>query len=101
MDYACTQCSRLFVHYSRLHEGAIESPIDINAPFARVSQHPHEPLLYRAAVKIFDDVKNSQRLLYVPNCLLRPDPSCAAMASIPRVLCRTLPLRRCPCPDPR
>ena len=58
MDHTCAERSGLFVHRSRLSEHAIESPINIDSPFARVPQHPHEPILYRAAVEIFDDVKN-------------------------------------------
>src|ERR1039457_4716103 len=74
MDHACAEGSRLIVHRSRLLEYAIKGPIDFYFSLTRMPQHPHEPVLHGAAVKIFDNVKDSwRRLLHVRNCLLRPE----------------------------
>jgi hypothetical protein len=73
MDHTCTERLGLLVHRSRLSEHAIESPINIDSPFACMPQHTHKPILYRTAVEIFDDVKNpSSQLWDVRNWLLRP-----------------------------
>jgi len=58
MDYACAECSRLLVHHSRLPQRAVEGPIDIYSPSACVPQHPHEPVLHRTSLELFDDVEN-------------------------------------------
>ena len=60
MDHACAERSRFLVHRSWLPEYAIESPIDINFPFARMPHHPYKPVFHRAAVEVFDDVEDFQ-----------------------------------------
>ena len=58
MNHPSAECSRLVVHRSRLPEHAIKSPINVYFSLAGVPQHPHEPILHRAAIEIFDDVKH-------------------------------------------
>jgi hypothetical protein len=60
MDHAGAKRIRLHVHRSRLLEDTIKSPISVYFLFPRMREHAEEPILYSAAVEVFNDVEDFQ-----------------------------------------
>src|ERR1035441_10558698 len=58
MDHACAERSRVALYRPRSPQHAVEGPINIYAPLARVPQHAQKPVFHCSSVEVLDDVKD-------------------------------------------
>jgi hypothetical protein len=63
MDHTSAEGSRLRIGRARLIENAIKSPINLHFSLARMREHPEKPILHRATIEIFDNMKDPQHSL--------------------------------------